>query len=184
MLRRPWFSSPLGGSANPGGDFHRRTGQTVGRVVVLALPLPDLFARTVHCGFDIGGRIPFFLFELHGNIRLYYQRFFGSSRMRAARALRRTQVSPLPTELIRPRQGILLLLVALTLYALFRLRRERAQLFAWLLLLPLGWLAYSYGFYVDQGGGRLQYFCASSSPSGSLSCTLCPRGTSGDRWRI
>ena len=104
--------------------------------------------------------VPTFLFELHGNSRLYYQRFFGFFSQKSGwGSFPGPKFRLFPAELIQSRQGLLLLLAGLTLVALFRLRRERAQLIAWLLLLPLGWLAYSYGFYINQGGGGLQYFC-------------------------
>jgi hypothetical protein len=92
---------------------------------------------------------------------LYYQRFFGFfSRKSGWGSFPGPRFRLFPAELIHQQQGLLLLLVALTLVALFRLRRERAQFVAWLCLVPLGWLAYSYGFYINQGGGGLQYFCA------------------------
>jgi hypothetical protein len=139
-------------------------------IVVLAKQLAESTSGRLRCliyslalsitGFAVVW-VPTFLFELHGNIRLYYQRFFGFfSQESGWGSFAGPKFRILPTELIRQRQGILLLLVALMLVALFRLRRERAQFVAWFLLLPLGWLAYSYGFYINQGGGGLQYFCA------------------------
>jgi hypothetical protein len=104
--------------------------------------------------------VPTFLFELHGNIGLYYQRFFGFfSHKSGWGSFPGPKFRLFPAELLSPAKGLLLLLGALTLVALFRLRRERGQAIAWLLLLPLGWLAYSYGFYINQAGGGLQYFC-------------------------
>ncbi len=44
----------LADCANPGDDIYRRARETVGRVDIRALALPDLLARAVHCGFRTG----------------------------------------------------------------------------------------------------------------------------------
>jgi hypothetical protein len=138
-------------------------------LVVLVKQLAESTSRRFRCliyaiGLSLTGFalvwVPTFLVELHGNMRLYYQRFFGFfSQESGWGSFPGAKFRPFPAEIIGDREGLLLLLLGLTLVALFRLRRERAQLVAWLLLLPLGWLAYSYGFYRNQGGGGLQYFC-------------------------
>jgi hypothetical protein len=65
-----------------------------------------------------------------------------------------------PEEIYQPRLGVLALTAALALVALYRLRRERAQLIVWLLALPVGWVVYSYAYYANQGGGGSHYYCA------------------------
>jgi len=104
--------------------------------------------------------VPTFLWELHGDRHAYYKRFFGFySRASGWGAFAGPEFRLFPGEIMQFGQGPLLLLAALLVAALFRLRRERAQFIAWSLLLPIGWGAYAYGYFRNQGGGGVYYFC-------------------------
>jgi hypothetical protein len=138
------------------------------QLVVLAKQLAESRARGCRCllyaaalfaaGFALVW-VPTFLFELHGDIGEYYRRFFGFFAKESGWG---TFAGPgfqfLPDELTKSRQASLVVMVVLMVAALYRLRRERAQLIAWLVLLPLGWVVYAYGFYRNQGGGGVHYF--------------------------
>src|SRR5208283_3569557 len=98
-------------------------------------------------------------FELHGHFGEYFRRFFGFFAKESGWG---TFAGPafqlFPIELTQSRQASLVVVAVLMLAALYRLRRERAQLIAWLLLVSLGWVVYAYGFYKNQRGGGLHYF--------------------------
>ena len=104
--------------------------------------------------------VPTFLFALHGDRREYYRRFFGFYTAASGwGTFPGSEFRLFPEELVQSRQALLWVAAALMAAALFRLRRERAQLVAWLVLLPVGWVMYAYGYYKNQGGGGLHYFC-------------------------
>jgi hypothetical protein len=137
-------------------------------LVVLAKQLAEARSRCCRCllyatalstaGFALVW-VPTFLLELHGDIGEYYRRFFGFFSQESGWG---TFPGPafqlVPEELTLSRQCLLLAVAVLMLGALYRLRRERAQLVAWLVLLPLGWVVYAYAFYKNQHGGGLYYF--------------------------
>lgn len=103
--------------------------------------------------------LPVFVLELHGDWGLYYRRFFGFFTMESGWGTSTgAKFRLFPAELYEPRVGVLLLMGALVLAALYRLRRERAQLIVWLLVLPLAWVTYAYAYYANQGGGGAHYF--------------------------
>lgn len=102
-----------------------------------------------------------FLLELHGDFRSYYRHFFGFF-------LGASGWGPFPgatfhifpSELLKDRHASLLLLAALTLWGLYRIRKERGELITWLVLLSANWFAVAYGYFKNQGGGGLHYFFA------------------------
>ena len=56
------------------------------------------------------------------------------------------------------RRPELYLLGALILWGVVRLRKQRAEVVAWLVILSGAWFAVAYGYFKNQGGGGLQYF--------------------------
>jgi hypothetical protein len=138
------------------------------QLVVLAKQLAESRSRWRRCllyatalfaaGFALVW-VPTFLFELHGHFGEYFRRFFGFFAKESGWG---TFAGPafqlFPIELTQSRQASLVVVAVLMLAALYRLRRERAQLIAWLLLVSLGWVVYAYGFYKNQRGGGLHYF--------------------------
>ncbi|HVZ74907.1 MAG TPA: hypothetical protein VHJ20_21140 [Polyangia bacterium] len=102
--------------------------------------------------------IPVFVLELHADFSLYYQRFFGFFTHESGwGTFPCAQFRLFPIEMYEPRVGLALLLGGLVVTAFYRLRRERAQLVVWLLMLPTGWAVYAYAFYAN--GGGVHYFC-------------------------
>jgi hypothetical protein len=105
--------------------------------------------------------VPMFELELHGDFPLYFRHFFGFfSHDSGWGTFPGPSFRPFPVEIYQPRVGLLALMAGLVLAALYRLRRERAQLIVWLLALPIGWVVYSYAYYANQGGGGPHYYCA------------------------
>jgi len=102
-----------------------------------------------------------FRFELHGDIRSYYRHFFGfflGTSGWGTFAGAKFQI--VPHELIVNRRAELYFLGALIVWGLVRLRKQRAEPIAWLLMLLAAWFAVAYGYFKNQGGGGLQYFYA------------------------
>ncbi|HEX7599343.1 MAG TPA: hypothetical protein VF518_14095, partial [Polyangia bacterium] len=104
--------------------------------------------------------VPTFFLELHGYVHVYYKRFFGFfSAASGWGTFPGSRFRLFPRELLTTRHGVMLLLmVALTLLGIYRLRRERGELIAWLLVLPANWVLHAYMFYKNQGGGGFHYF--------------------------
>jgi hypothetical protein len=102
-----------------------------------------------------------FLFELHGDFDLYFKHFFGFfMNGNGWGTFSGPRFTLWPPELFDAHPRLLALTAALALVALYRIRRERAQLIVWLLMLPAGWVTYAYGYWKNQGGGGLHYFSA------------------------
>jgi len=105
--------------------------------------------------------LPLFVLELHADFQLQYRRFIGFFTHASgwgAHAAGKFQL--FPREIYEPRLGLLLLQGALAVAALYRLRRERAQLIVWLLILPVGWAVHSYAYYANKNGGGTHYYFA------------------------
>jgi hypothetical protein len=102
-----------------------------------------------------------FLFELHGDIRSYYRHFFGFFLGASGwGTFAGARFNILPPELLLNRRPEMHFLGALILGGLVRLRKQRVELVAWLVILSGVWLAVAYGYFKNQGGGGLQYFYA------------------------
>ena len=114
-------------------------------------------------GLYVGGFVlvwlPTLLFELHGDFQLFYRRSLGFFTQASGwGAHPGTKFQLFPAEIHESRVALLLLFAALALAALYQLRRERAQLIVWLLVLPLGWVVHSYAFYANRIGGGPHYY--------------------------
>jgi hypothetical protein len=102
-----------------------------------------------------------FVFELHGDFQLYFKHFFGFFLPESGwGTISGPRFNLIPPELVDTRTGVLALTLGLAAVALYRLRRERAQLIVWLVLLPISYAAYAYGYWKNQAGGGLHYFSA------------------------
>jgi hypothetical protein len=102
-----------------------------------------------------------FVFELHGDFQLYFRHFFGFFMAESGwGTIAGARFNLFPPELVDAHLGVLTLTIALAVAALYRLRRERAQLIVWLILLPAGYVTYAYGYWKNQAGGGLHYFSA------------------------
>jgi hypothetical protein len=100
-----------------------------------------------------------FLIELHGDFRSYYRHFFGFFLGDGGwGTYPGGPFQILPAEVYRTRQPIVLLLAALVLWGLVRLRKHPGELIAWVVMLAANWLAVAYGYFKNQGGGGLYYF--------------------------
>lgn len=100
-----------------------------------------------------------FLFELHGDFHLYYRHFFGFfSRDSGWGWFPGNKYNLVPLEVLQSRVASVLLFVALILAGLYRLRQQRAELVAWLVMLLAAWITVSYGYFKNQGGGGMHYF--------------------------
>jgi hypothetical protein len=109
-------------------------------------------------GFALVG-IPTFFFELHGYVDRYYKRFFGFfSAASGWGTFPGSEFYLFPASVVRPRQEILLLMLALISVAAYRLRQRWAELAAWLVMLPAVWGIHAFMYYKNQGGGGLHYF--------------------------
>jgi hypothetical protein len=103
--------------------------------------------------------IPTFFLELHGYVHQYYKRFFGFFSAASGWGIfPGSKFQLFPVDVIRPRYGLLLLMLALIIVAAHGLRKKRAELAAWLVMLPAVWGVHAFMFYKNQGGGGLHYF--------------------------
>jgi len=103
--------------------------------------------------------VPVFLIELHGDFRSYYRHFFGFFLGASGwGTFAGAAFHILPNELLKDRLVSILLLAALTLWGLYRLRKQPGELIAWLVMLSANWIAVAYGYFKNQGGGGLHYF--------------------------
>jgi hypothetical protein len=103
--------------------------------------------------------VPVFLIELHGDARSYYRHFFGFFLGASGwGTFGGAAFRLLPDELLKGRLASLLFVAALTLWGLYRLRKEPGELISWLVMLSANWLAVAYGYFKNQGGGGLHYF--------------------------
>jgi peptidoglycan/LPS O-acetylase OafA/YrhL len=103
--------------------------------------------------------VPTFVLELHGNPQSYYRHFFGFFSAKSGwGSFSGSEFHLVPGALVEPRIGLVLLFVALIVLGLGRLRAERVQFVAWLLMLSAVWAAVVYGYFVNEGGGGLHYF--------------------------
>ena len=103
--------------------------------------------------------LPVFLLELHGDAQMYYRRFFGFfSAQSGWGTFAGAKLQLLPEALIEPRPGLAAAALFLLPLGLFRLRKSKLELGAWLVMLAALWLTVSYGYYKNQGGGGLHYF--------------------------
>jgi len=100
-----------------------------------------------------------FLIELHGDFRSYYRHFFGFFLGDGGWGTYPSGVYEiLPPEVYRTRQPFILLLAGLVLWGLVRLRKHPGELLAWVVMLAANWLAVTYGYFKNHGGGGLYYF--------------------------
>lgn len=103
--------------------------------------------------------LPVFVFVLHADPQLYYRRFFGFFTGESGwGSFAGSQFELIPEALVRSGAGTLWLSLGLVLLGLFRIRKERAQFIAWLLMLCATWLVVDYGYYKNQAAGGLHYF--------------------------
>jgi len=100
-----------------------------------------------------------FLLELHGRWLRYYKRFFAFFREGVWGTAAGPSFRLFPSEVFEGRSGLFVLACALALVGVYRLRRSPGELAAWLFILPASWVAYAYGFYKNQYGGGVHYFC-------------------------
>ena len=103
--------------------------------------------------------LPVFLLELHGDFRSYYRHFFGFFLGASGwGTFGGAAFHILPSELLKGRLASILLFAALILWGLVRMRKQPGQLIAWLVMLAANWIAVTYGYFKNQGGGGLHYF--------------------------
>ena len=103
--------------------------------------------------------VPVFLLELHGDLRAYYRHFFGFFSAESGwGSFPGASFHLVPVELVQPRLGSMRLFFALIVLGLYRLRKHPGELVAWLVMLSAAWVAVSYGYFKNQGGGGLHYF--------------------------
>ncbi|HVX95935.1 MAG TPA: hypothetical protein VHK47_13575 [Polyangia bacterium] len=102
-----------------------------------------------------------FLLEVHGDFDLYFKHFFGYFMAgNGWGTFSGPRFTLWPPELVDAHARLLALTAGLALFALYRIRRERAQVIVWLLVLPVAWVTNAYGYWKNQGGGGLHYFTA------------------------
>ena len=162
-------------------------------IVVLAKQLAESTSRRMRCliyslALSVAGFalvwVPTFLFELHGSFQLYYQRFFGFfSKKSGWDAFAGPKFRLFPNELIKPQTWTPSVASGAHPQRTFSIAQGAHTARHLAPAAATGLLAYSYGFYVNQGGGGCSTTAPSSSPSGSLSSTLCTRRANGGRWR-
>ena len=103
--------------------------------------------------------LPTFLLEMHGSVSTYYERFFGFFSPKSGwGTFQGREFHLFPLELFEPRRAYIWLFFLLIAAGLYRLRKERAQCAAWLVMLPLLWFIVAYGYFKNEGGGGLHYF--------------------------
>jgi len=100
-----------------------------------------------------------FLLELHGDFRSYYRHFFGLFLGDSGWGIYPGSVFHiLPEEVYKTRLPIVVLLAALLLWGLVRLRTHPGEMITWLVMLAANWFAVSYGYFKNHGGGGAHYF--------------------------
>jgi hypothetical protein len=150
-----------------------RIAPTIGTLVLLTLARQVSetnyrFWRTVFIAlglFTLGFALVWlgvFAFELHGDLDLYYKRFFGFFTEQSGwGAVAGPAFELFPADLFnKAHAGVLAITGALAVIALYCLRRERAQLIVWVVILPIGYLAYAVGYWKNHAGGGLHYFAS------------------------